>query len=352
VSGPGLQIRGADLSFVPDQEQAGVVFSDGGRQAPVEQLLARRGATHVRLRVWVDPSLGSSDRASVLRYARRIRAAGLELMLCLHYSDSWADPHGQATPRRWAGLGPAALETAVHDYTRELVSDFAAQGTPAAVVQVGNEIINGMLWPTGVLPAPDRRPTAALIGLVRAGVDGARAAGTGAQIAIHVHDSGDPARCWRFFDPLRKSGVDPDLIALSYYPFWNGPLSRLRTCVEELAGRYGTPVLIAETCYPWTLHDADGTSVVQRADQLPEGARYPPTPRGQAAFFEGLRALLAGIPDGRGAGFLVWEPAWLPGIEWQGGRGSPYSTCTLFDPGGVGLPALDCLRPPDGDQPP
>ena len=344
--GQGLRIRGADLSFVPDQERAGVRFSDGGREGRVEELLARRGASHVRLRVWVDPAIGSSDRSSVLAYASRCRRAGLGLVLCLHYSDTWADPRHQATPRRWAGMDLPGLESAVFTYTRDLMRAFAAQGTPVDVVQIGNEVSNGLLWPAGRI-RPGEQPGDGFVRLIRAGVAGARAAaGASADVAVHLHEGGNAAGCRRIFDALARAGVEPDLLALSYYPFWSGPLEALRACVHDLADRYRTPVLIAETAYPWTLRDADQTpNVVRREEQLPDGSRYPPTPAGQAGFFEALRDLLLQVPAGRGAGFLAWEPAWLPGIAWQGGRGSPYANCTMFTTTGEALPALASLRP-------
>jgi len=85
---------------------------------------------------------------------------------------------------------------------------------------------------------------------------------------------------------------------------------------------------------------------VGRTEQLPEPERFPPSPAGQAAYFEALRAVLQQVPRGRGLGYLAWEPAWLPGTGWNGGDSNPYGNLTMFDWQGVGLPSLDTFRQP------
>jgi arabinogalactan endo-1,4-beta-galactosidase len=144
-----MRVRGADLSFLPRQEQAGTLFSDGGPSMPPEQILAVRGATHVRLRLWVNPPSGTSDLPAVLLMAKRAVAAGLKVAVSVHYSDAWADPRNQATPTVWAGQGLGALRRSVHEYTAVVVREFALQGCPVDVLQIGNEVTNGMLWPVG-----------------------------------------------------------------------------------------------------------------------------------------------------------------------------------------------------------
>ena len=129
-------VRGTDLSSAPRVEAAGWRFADRGRTAPVEELLAARGANLVRLRLWVDPLPGISDLPTTLAMARRARNAGCHVMLDLHYSDSWADPFGQPTPAAWRGLDVNRLAAEVRAYTRSVVTAFAAQDTPPALVPV------------------------------------------------------------------------------------------------------------------------------------------------------------------------------------------------------------------------
>ncbi len=344
----GLRIRGADVSFTLEEEAAGTRLRDRGERTSIESALAVHGATHVRLRVWVDPRPGSSgDLATALTLARRAHTAGLSLVLTLHYSDTWADHQHQPTPAAWQGLDLDHLVPVVQEYTRGVVSAFADQGTPADVVQIGNEVDHGMLWPVGAASGGD---WSAFTRLLQAGVAGLRAAtGPTPRTMVHIAAGGDARWAVSFFTHLEAVGVTPDLLGLSYYPFWNGSLDDLGRTVTALAERFDTDVLVAETSYPWTLDDADGMgNLVASRDQLPDGERFPPTPAGQAAYYEELRRVLAAVPDGHAAGFLVWEPGWGSAIEAAPGTGNQFDNLTLFDRAGRGLPALDALRPGRG----
>jgi Glycosyl hydrolase family 53 len=165
-------IVGHDLSFAVQEAAAGAIYTDRGRAAPPERILADHGANWVRLRLWVDPPAGYSDLPSVLAMARRAKAAGMRLLLDPHYSDFWADPQKQPIPASWPQDLPS-LAAKVHDYTRDALNALAAQGTPARMLQLGNEIRNGILWPTGQLDGSadqwDRLGT-----LLRAAASGAR----------------------------------------------------------------------------------------------------------------------------------------------------------------------------------
>ena len=141
--------RGADLSFEPQEEAAGARFTDEGAPASALSILNSHGLNYVRLRLWVNPPAGYSDLASDLRMARRIKAAGDRFYLDIHYSDFWADPQHQTIPAAWQGQNLAQLTDTVGRYTREVITRFAAQGTPPDMVSIGNEIRNGILWPVG-----------------------------------------------------------------------------------------------------------------------------------------------------------------------------------------------------------
>jgi arabinogalactan endo-1,4-beta-galactosidase len=344
---PGaLRLRGADVSFTLEEEAAGTRLHDGDRTATVESMLAAHRATHVRLRVWVDPQPGSSgDLATALTLARRAHAARLGLVLTLHYSDTWADNDNQTPPAAWAGLAPDEFAAAVEEYTRTVVSAFADQGTPADVVSIGNEVDHGMLWPAGAVSNGDWSGFARLL---RAGFAGlAAASGPTPASMVHIAAGGDAVRAVQFFARLRAHGVAPDLLGLSYYPFWNGSLADVGRTVSALAADSGTDVLVVETAHPWTLEDADGAgNIVATRDQLPDGDRFPPTPEGQAAWYEELRRVLTAVPGGHGAGFLMWEPGWGSAVESAPGVGNQHDNLTLFDRTGQALPALAALRPP------
>jgi arabinogalactan endo-1,4-beta-galactosidase len=339
---PAPAIRGADISFTLAEEAAGITYRLDGRTAPVERLLRSAGANWVRLRIWVDPPAGYSDLGQALRLARRARAAGLRVLLDLHYADFWADPGKQPTPAAWAGQDLPTLARTVHDYTADVIAAFARQRTPVDMVQIGNEITAGMLWPLGQIYSGDTQRWPEFATLVKAGLAGARAAnprGQRLRTMLHIDRGGDNAGSRWFFDHVLEQGVRFDVIGESFYPFWHGPLTALAANLADLAGRYGKPLVVAETSYPWTMSDGDDlANSVSDPAQLPEGAAYPPTPAGQAAFFAALRRVLHGVPGG--LGFFVWEPEWLPGVGWEPGAGNPNDNLTMFDRRGRALPSV------------
>jgi arabinogalactan endo-1,4-beta-galactosidase len=344
-----VPIRGADISFTLQEEAINNNLQDSGTELPVEQILARHGATYARLRLWVNPPPGTSDLQAALTLAARAHAAGLKLLLDLHYSDTWADRTNQQTPAAWTGQNADELSRTVESYTKGVVEAFARQGTPADIVQIGNEITRGMLWPSGqIYRGGNSEDWTGFAALLKAGIKGAKEANTASLplIMMHTDTGGDQNGSVKFFDSLQQQGVSFDLIGLSYYPFWHGSLANLNGNLQALATRYGKDIIIAETAYPWTL--ASGTnarSVVDNVAALPEAATYPPTPEGQAAYFEALNRILREVPGGHGAGYLIWEPGWLPGVAADARTDNTHSNLTLFDWSGQGLPALDAFRP-------
>jgi arabinogalactan endo-1,4-beta-galactosidase len=340
----GPRIRGADISFTLQEEAIGKVYRDGGTAAPIERILANRGSNYVRLRVWTAPPAGYSTLSSALTLGRRAHQAGMKILLNLHYSDFWADPGKQPTPAAWAGQNLSTLATTVRTYTRDAVRAFTQQGTPVSMVQVGNEITNGMLHPLGEIYRSDGEHWPEFATLLKAGVTGAREAGA-PSIMIHIDRGGDNGGSRYFYDHIRAHGVLFDVIGLSYYPFWHGSLAALRGNLNDLANRYGKDLVVVETSYPWTLNNGDGLgNFITTPSQLPDGSRFPATQAGQAAYFEELRDILAAVPNGRGAGFFSWEPGWLPGVGWTPGEGNPNDNLTMFDWSGNALPSLRSYR--------
>lgn len=344
---PLLSVRGADLSTALQEEAAGKTFRDGGPTAPVEQLLAARGANVLRMRVWVNPAAGGYDLTDALTLARRARAAGMQILVDLHYSDSWADQDHQTTPAAWADQDLTELTATVESYTRDTVKAFADQDTPADMVQIGNEIANGMLWPLGqIYDAQGNEHWDGFLQLLSAGLKGAaEATSNPPRSVIHIDKGGDIGGSRYFYDHVTDAGVEFDVTALSYYPFWHGPLAGLGAQLTDLASRYSRDTLVVETAYPWQLPTSDTTQdLVTSATQLPDATAYPATPSGQSAYFESLRTTIAAVPGRRGLGFVAWEPAWLPGAGWDGTEASPYSNLTMFDWNGNALPSVGAFR--------
>ena len=296
----------------------------------------------------VNPASGVSGLNSTLELARRAHAAGLQLLLDFHYSDSWADRTTQQIPTAWQGQTLEELRLTVESYSRDVVAALARQGTPADIVQIGNEVTHGMLWPHGQIYPPGGENWAGFVDLLKSAAQGARAGNPEhpPQIMIHTDTGGDKDASVYFYDHLQQQGVSFDLIGLTYYPFWNGSLATLTDNLHALAARYGKDIIIAETAYPWTLSSGGNVpSVVSSAAALPEVTAYPPTPQGQAKFFAALNRILREVPNGHGAGYFLWEPGWLPGVPADERTGNTHSNLTLFDWWGHGLPALDAFRP-------
>ena len=345
-----LAVRGGDISFTLLEEAVGNRFYDRGVEAPVERILANRGASWVRLRVWVNPPAGYSDLQSTLKLALRAKRAGLKTLIDPHYSDFWADPGKQPIPASWPSDSLASVAQATRTYTRDLVRALAKQGSPADMIQIGNEVTNGMLWPWGQIYQDDGQHWADFATLVQAGVDGAQAgnpAGHQLRTMIHIDRGGDNGGTRWFFDHLFEQGIDVDVLGQSYYPMWHGSLADVQANLTDMATRYGKDIVIVETQYPWTTGNGDElANFFWNPDQLPDGDRFPPTPEGQAGFYEALRDLLTAVPGGRGAGFLAWEPEWIPGVGWEPGAGTPNDNMTLFDWSGHSLPALGAMHAP------
>ncbi len=340
---------GADISFTPLEEAAGNVFTDtNGRAAPVERILRNHGANYVRLRHWTNPPPGYNDLAVNLALARRIKAAGMKIYLDFHYSDFWADPQHQDTPAAWVGQDLPTLTRTVRDYTRDTIAAFAAQGTPVDMTSIGNEIRNGILWPTGQIEWGVNERWGALGELLKAGVAGARAGNPRKhplRIMLHFDQGGDNAGSRYFFDHLVAERVPFDVLGLSYYPFWHGTLSDLRTNLDDMARRYRRDVMVVEHQYAWTLGWGDTTNnFVWEESQLSPG--YPASPAGQLSMANDILSMLARVPGGRGAGFFYWEPEWIPGVGWEPGAGTPNDNLTLFDFGGAALPSIGMFEDP------
>ncbi len=332
---PADFLRCADASFLDDVERGGAFV-----QADPLAQLRDVGINSVRLRLFHSPDVLSDSLPAVLALARRADALGLSLVLDLHYSDTWADPADQAPPDAWTSLGYPLLRDSVRQYSERVVRAFVEQGTPPALVQVGNETTGGMLWPTGRVGGAFDTPQQweRLGGLLASGIAGVRTAAPDAEVVLHIHDGGDPATVRWWFDHVRDEGVAFDAIGLSFYPWWHGTLAELEATVADAAERYGVPIFVAETAYPWTLDWFDDTNnIVGLPGQLLDG--FLATPDGQAAFLSRVVTAVSDLPAGRGRGVCYWAPDWIAAPTF----GSAWENLALFDDSGAILPAASAL---------
>ncbi len=348
-------LAGADLSHLPLMERRGHVFRDRGQDRDALTLLAAHGLNCVRLRLWTsseaeavsDPYSRGNTLAATVAMARRVKAAGLQLLLDLHYSDSWADPGHQAKPRAWEGLSFPELEQRMYTYSRDVIATLRDADVLPEYVQIGNETPMGLVWPEGKVDAPEK--WSQLARLIRAADRGITEAGgvRKPKTIIHLDRGGDWATTAWFFDRLiRVEGVQFDIIGQSYYPFYHGPLADLRTCLRGCVERYGKPVIIAETGFPWSATEWDGTPVAPLAG-IAAGSD------GQVRFVTELGRILAELPQGKGLGIFWWGAEFqaTPGLNLAG-----FEKRSFWGHDSGVLPVVDALgalaAPPHGLSPP
>jgi arabinogalactan endo-1,4-beta-galactosidase len=247
---------GADISFLPQIENRAGWFARGagkfredGQEVDAIELLKNHGFNYIRLRIFVNPEneegyspgLGFCGLDSTLSMARRIKDAGMGFLLNFHYSDYWADPQQQKVPLAWVDLDYETLKDSLRSYTTAVLRAMEGQGTLPDMVQIGNEVNHGLLWPEGHISNLDQ-----LAGLLQAGVEGTEAVDPDMPVMMHIALGGqnDEARFW--LDNMIARGVEFDIIGISYYPRWHGTLEDLYSNLHDLVERYNKPVNVVE----------------------------------------------------------------------------------------------------------
>lgn len=252
-STPLLPIRGADLSWLTEQEQMGVVFHDSlGQAQECMALLKDYGMTAVRLRVWVNHSTGGwCNKEDVVIKAKRAAVLGLHVMIDFHYSDDFADPSKQVTPAAWTSYSIDELKTAVATHTTDVLTALQQEGVTPDWIQIGNETRCGMLWPTGQLwdksgDLPNGWKNYA--SLTTAGYDAAKAIFPEATVIVHI-DNAYENNNW-FFRKLKQNGGKFDAIGLSHYPMtktdWQEMNKLAANNIKLLHGEFNCPIIMAE----------------------------------------------------------------------------------------------------------
>lgn len=363
-------IKGMDISSLDELEGLGAKFYDHGKVDDLINILKSYDTNYIRLRLWNDPKTpegepygaGNTDYAAVLRMAKRVKAAGLGFLLDFHYSDFWADPGKQRKPKAWADFDEQQLEQAVYDFTKEMLTGFINEGAAPDMVQVGNELTNGLLWPEGQVPN-----YANIARFISAGIRAVRETAPAAKIMIHLDNGGNNELYRRWFDQYINvnKGEDFDIIGLSYYPFWHGTLDDLANNMNDIAVRYGKELVIAEVSMGHTVEDyADYEKLAPEErkgmatrPELCAKVPFPMTKEGQCDFMKAFLRTIENVPEKKGRGFFYWEPAWLPvhGSGWateaalayikeKGPCGNEWANQALFDYDGNALPALQVIK--------
>lgn len=359
-------IKGMDVSTLIEQEACGARYFDNGKEGDMLEILQKYGVNSVRLRLWNDPysedgkpyGAGTNDLEKTIILAKRALKLGMGFLLDLHYSDFWADPGKQFVPKAWRGYSEAQLEQAVYDYTVEVLEVLKANDAMPTLVQVGNEITNGLLWPTGQKPAYEN-----IARYISAGIRAVRSIDKDMPIMIHLDNGGNNEMYRDWFDHYVELGEDFDIIGLSYYPFWHGTLQQLEDNMRDMAQRYHKKLIVAEVSMGFTMEDYsayEGVAVGEHKGmatkpELVERIEYPMSIQGQQDFMEDFLNRITSVPGCEG--FYYWEPGWIPvpGCGWatdealeytgeKGPGGNEWANQALFDYEGNTLPSLGTIR--------
>jgi len=281
--------KGADVGWLQQMEATGYVFYDSsGVEKECLQILKDHGINTIRLRVWVNPSSdrinGHCSKDEVVSMAVRAQNMGMRIMIDFHYSDSWADPAKQTKPAAWASHNFSQLLNDVYEHTFDVLTALKTSGVTPEWVQIGNEIIWGMLWPDG---STSNWPQ--LAQLLNKGYDAVKAVDSSIKVIVHVDQGNDNFRCRTFYNNARDHHVRYDVIGLSYYPYWLGSdytvtINQLGANLADLASRYGKEVMIVEV-------GGDFTLVQNTYDML-------------VAVINKVSA----VPEHKGTGVIYWEP--------------------------------------------
>lgn len=339
-------IRGMDASSVLVEENSGVKYYNyEGEEQDVFMTLAQSGVNYIRLRVWNDPydengngyGGGNNDVATAIELGKRATKYGMKVCIDFHYSDFWADPKRQLVPKAWEGMGSEEKCDALYEFTKESLTEILDAGVDVGMVQIGNEINNGM---SGEKTVP------VVMLLLSSGSRAVReiseAYDKDIQIVVHYTNIEDNDEINRAALNLANFGVDYDIFGLSYYPFWDGTNENMQTVAKLIQEKYGKKVVIAETSYCYTSEDGDGcgNSLVGIGD-LVDG--YAATVQSQASM---IRDVCAAANEADVLGIFYWEGVWIPvgkadvdnsPIWEEFGSGWASSYAADYDPDDAGL---------------
>ena len=243
------KILGADISFLPQLEARGIKFTDNGVQKDAILILKDHGFNYIRLRIFNDPAADSGysphqgfcDLEHTKQMAKRIKAADMKFLLDFHYSDTWADPGKQFKPAAWKDLNIFLLAQAVHDYTVQVLTALQQQNTLPDMVQVGNEINHGILWPDGNVNQINY-----LASLLSAGTKAVREVDPKIKVMLHIACGGQNEESRALLDSMIDRNISFDVIGQSYYPKWHGTIADLQNNLNDLSKRFKQDIIVVE----------------------------------------------------------------------------------------------------------
>jgi arabinogalactan endo-1,4-beta-galactosidase len=297
---------GLDLSFVKQSEDRGMKYTDTDNVVkPVYQIFREHGYNWGRVMICNEP-VGSrlvQDLPYVIASAKDLKTHNFKFLLDYMFSNGWANPMTQPTPSEWKPLTHKERVTAVYKYVSETMTALKNAGVMPDMVQIGNEIGNGFLWPDGRVRYDSLQfaKWENLTDYLSAGAKAIRevsANGKNVKIMLHVDFGGDIEMTKIFFDKMRKYKVDYDVIGLSFYPWSHGTLLNLRDNLMMAANEFHKEIIVVETGYYWT----------QSRDFKTVKPPFAETPEGQRQWFEAVNEVVMDTPNGLGKGVFWWHP--------------------------------------------
>ena len=304
--------RGMDASAVLALENSGVKYYNfDGEKQDVFMTLAQAGVNYIRLRVWNDPydengngyGGGNNDVATAIALGQRATKYGMKVCIDFHYSDFWADPKKQFVPKAWEGMDIEEKSDALYNFTLESLTQLLDAGVDVGMVQIGNEINNGMSGETD--PANIRKLLTAGSKAVR---EAAVNSGKEILVAVHYTNIDDMKKLDTLLTGLQVKEIDYDIVGLSFYPYWHGTMDDLKNAITHIRNTYGKKVYVAENAYCYTAEDGDGSAnSVEGTDDLAEG--YSASVQGQA---NEVRDVCAAASEAGAEGVFYLEGTWIP----------------------------------------
>lgn len=340
-------ILGVDTSTYLEELDNGAKFYFEGKEVDPLDRFVKNGVSYMRIRLWNNPyslegepyGAGTCDYNYFIRLAKLAISKGYKILLDFHYSDFWVDPAKQVLPKAWKNYTLEEVIDAVYNFTKTTLENAKKEGVEVSMVQIGNEITNGMLWPFGkLLENPNggvRLNYDKVTTFLKQGIKATKEVFKDCEICIHLERSYDKAVYHEFFTELEKYGVDYDIIGASYYPYWHHTVDELYENLNSCRERFHKKIMVMELGYAFTLEDykkgCDNHLVIRKDTYGLFGMKpeFPFTKEGQAAFVEAFinRAIKEKLD-----GIFFWEPLLIPGekIYWGSKAAQEYNASAFI----------------------
>ena len=301
-------IKGMDVSQVISLENSGVKYYNfDGEEEDVIKILADYGFNYIRVRVWNNPfdsngngyGGGNCNIDTAVELGKRATKYGMKLLVDFHYSDFWADPSKQMVPIAWNDMDIDTKSNALYEYTIESLNKLKSNNVDVGMVQIGNEINNGLAGETTWFNK------AILLG---SGSKACREVFPNAKVALHFANPENSDSYKSIASKLNYYEIDYDVFASSYYPYWHGTLSNLESTLNYISSTYNKDVMVAETSYAYTSEDSDfyGNTIGEGST----GSKpHPYTIQGQSNQIVDVIQSVANMD--RGIGVFYWEGCWI-----------------------------------------